>query len=312
MIIVLGKANFSKISIGNADIPVDISQWTNDVIAKYPNYNWDYSAKQALERFHLSLVKNQILENIEYLALPIFASNIEEATQDALGGSMEITIPEDASVRYNVVTGKGIARNGNVNSERDAISVGFTRGDNFPLDCHFMAYPTENVVESNNYKATTKISENPDVTGWFLASYMQTWGFGYGIHSFIVGCVLDVSGTVIRTRFWGSENKEFIDADVNFAKLSEPAIASSYNKVISLSQAEQNYISKNVTKGLYFNGFTNQSEQRKIFMGLSPVIADGVWSARHFGFLGYGKHLTNEQSISYQKALKKLVADLNG
>lgn len=311
MIIVLGKANFSKISIGNADIPVDISQWTNDVIAKYPNYNWDYSAKQALERFHLSLVKNQILENIEYLALPIFASNIEEATQDALGGSMEITIPEDASVRYNVVTGKGIARNGNVNSERDAIRVSFPRGKKFSLDCHFMAYPTENVVESNNYKATTKISENPDVTGWFLSSYMQTWGFGYGIYSFVVGCVLDVSSTAIKTRLWVSEGQVFIDADVNFAKLSEPAIASSYNKVISLSQAEQNYISKNVTKGLYYDG-SSIDNGTKLYMGLSPVIADGVWSARHFGFLGYGKHLTNEQSISYQKALKKLVADLNG
>lgn len=311
MIIVLGKANFSKISIGNVDIPVDISQWTNDVIAKYPNYNWGYSAKQALERFHLSLVKNQLLENIEYLALPIFASNIEEATQDALGGSMEITIPEDASVRYNVVTGKGIARNGNVNSETDAISVSFLRGDIFPLDCHFMAYPTENVVESNDYKATTQISENPDVSSWNLASYMQTWGFGFGIYSFAVGCVLDVNGHTIGTRLWGGSGGIFVDADKNFAKLAEPAIASSYNKVVSLSQAEQNYISKNVTEGLYVNGFTKQSENRKIFMGLSPVIADGVWSARHFGFLGYGKHLTNEQSISYQTALKKLVAELN-
>ena len=311
MIIVLGKADFSKISIGNADIPVDISQWTNDVIAKYPNYNWDYSAKQALERFHLSLVKNNILENIEYLALPIFASNIEEATQDALGGNMEITIPNDASVRYNVVTGKGIARNGNVNSENDAISVGLTRGNSFPLDCHFMAYPTENVVESNSYKSTTKISENPDVTGWFLASYMQTWGFGYGIYSFVVGCVFDINANGIGTRLWGDgTGSSNIDADVNFAKLSEPAIASSYNNVISLSQAEQNYISKNVTKGLYFNGFTNEAV-RKALMGLSPVIADDVWSARHFGFLGYGKHLTNEQSIAYQKALKKLVSELN-
>lgn len=311
MIIVLGKADFSKISIGNVDIPVDISQWTNDVIAKYPNYNWEYSAKQALEKFHLSLVKNQILENIEYLALPIFASNIEEATQDALGGSMRITIPEDASVRYNVVTGKGIARNGHVKTSNDAISVDFTRGDSFPLDCHFMAYPTENVVESNNYMATTKISENPDETSWNLASYMQTWGFGFGIYSFVVGCVLDVNGTTIRTRLWGQTNNSgIIDADVNFAKLSEPAIASSYNKVVSLSQAEQNYISKNVTSGLYFNGFTNESV-KKALMGLSPVIADNVWSARHFGFLGYGKHLTNEQSIAYQKALKKLVAELN-
>lgn len=310
MVIVLGKADFSKISIGNVDIPVDISQWTNDVIAKYPNYNWNYSAKQALERFHLSLVKNQILENIEYLALPIFASNIEEATQDALGGSMEITIPEDASVRYNVVMGKGIARNGNVNSNNDAIGVSFQRGKEFPLDCHFMAYPTENVVESNNYKATTKISENPDVTSWFLASYMQTWGFGFGIYSFVVGCTLDVNSSVINTAFWGGPGIT-INADSNFAKLAEPAIASAYNKVCSISQAEQNYISREATEGLYYDG-SNINDSTKLYMGLSPVIADDIWSARHFGFIGYGKHLTNEQSIAYQKALKKLVADLNG
>lgn len=307
MIVILNKADFSDISIGTINVPVEISEWTKNVISKFPSFNWNSYNRQALEHFHISLTNNELLDKIEYLAMPIFASSLEESMQNILGGNEKVNIPSNASSKYNVVLGKGIARNGFVSGKEDVITVGLpNRSGVFSLDCHFMAYPTENIIENSAYKATTQLDNNPDITTWNFASYMQTWGFGYGIYSLVVGGILNTNRTDINTRFWLSET-EAIDADANFAKLSEPAIASSYNKVISLSQAEQNFISKTATNGIYFDG-TNLSEDTKLYVGLSPIIANDKWFARHFGFLGYGKHLSNGQSIAYQKALKKLVA----
>lgn len=308
MIIVLKEADFSANNIGSILIPLSLSEWTKNVVNRFSAYNWTEERKQYLERFYRNLEKYGIFQNIEYMAMPVFASNITGAVKNLINDEIEAIVPVDANSHYTVTMGKGIARTSAIEALDSIIKVPqpTAEGREFRLDFHLLSYPLDDVIQASQYDSTSTVG---DYHNYSFASYLQTWGYPNGIYTLSCGTTNNpgTNKNLTGGRFFpGSSNA--VIADRNIIKQHVTLLGSVYNNTVNISVDSQDYVAGGAEG--FFNANNDDTTKSPMYMGLAPIIADGVWSARRFGFLSYGKHLTNEQSKTYQTLLRKLITQL--
>ena len=307
MILVVKGADFSANKIETIDIPMELSDWTLNVISKYPSFQFTDAVKKRLELFYRTMVKNNILNKLQYFALPIFANSINEAVANILSDTYTPNVPSGASSVYTQTMGYGIKRSAAVSAAASLISLPSESDSIMSLkDLHIMAYPVDAVQTGNTYATTFSVFD--DMNTWGFASYINTFGLGHGNHSWSQ-CFVDSGKTSLTgpKAYSGDGNSSFF-LDSNMRMGAYPMLISNNGSRLSASINAQDFVSTD-SKGGYATGSTSTSTSR-VYFGLSPIVVDGQWSARRFGVFSLGKYLTNEESVLYQTALKELVGGI--
>ena len=307
MILVVKGADFSANKIETIDIPMELSDWTLNVISKYPSFQFTDAVKKRLELFYRTMVKNNILNKLQYFALPIFFNSINEAVANILSDTYTPNVPSGASSVYTQTMGYGIKRSAAVSAAASLISLPSESDSIMSLkDLHIMAYPVDAVQTGNTYATTFSVFD--DMNTWGFASYINTFGLGHGNHSWSQ-CFVDSGKTSLTgpKAYSGDGNSSFF-LDSNMRMGAYPMLISNNGSRLSASINAQDFVSTD-SKGGYATGSTSTSTSR-VYFGLSPIVVDGQWSARRFGVFSLGKYLTNEESVLYQTALKELVGGI--
>jgi hypothetical protein len=307
MILVVKGADFSANKIDTIDFPIELSEWTEALIAKYPNFTFTDAIKKKLELFYRKLSTNGILDKIQYLSFPVFANSISEAVANVLSDSYTPSVPAGASSVYTQTMGYGIKRSAAVSAATSLISLPSESDSIMSLkDLHIMAYPVDAVQTGNTYATT--FSTFDDYNTWGFASYINTFGLGHGNHSWSQ-CFVDSGKTSLTgPKAYSGDGNFSISLDSNMRMGAYPMLICNNGSRLSASINAQDFVSTD-SKGGYETGSTSASTSR-VYFGLSPIVVDGQWSARRFGVFSLGKYLTNEESALYQTALKELVGGI--
>lgn len=307
MILVVKGADFSANKIETIDIPLELSDWTLNVISKYPSFQFTDAVNKRLELFYRTMVENNILNKLQYLAFPVFANSINEAVANILSDTYTPNVPSGASSVYTQTMGYGIKRSAAVSAASSLISLPSESTSIMSLkDLHIMAYPVDAVQTGNTYATTFSVFD--DNNTWGFASYINTFGLGHGNHSWSQ-CFVDSGKTSLTgpKAYPGDGNFPF-SLDSNMRMGAYPMLVSNNGSRFSASINAQDFVSTD-SKGGYVTGSTSDSTSL-VYFGLSPIVVDGQWSARRFGVFSLGKYLTNEESVLYQTALKELVSGI--
>lgn len=306
MILIVKGADFSANKIGTINVPIELSEWTLNVISKYPHFTFTDAVKKKLEVFYRTLVANNLLNKMQYLAFPVFGNDISEAVANVLSDTYTPTVPSGASSVYTQTMGYGIKRSAAVSGVTNLISLPSENSSIMSLkDYHAMAFPVDAVATGSTFASTHDAFE--DLDGWGFASYINTFGLGHGIYSWSQ-CLVDIGGSILTgPRAFGGKNTAVImSLDGNMRTGAYPMLVSNNGVKFSASINAQDYISIN-SDGGYLAGSTDQASS-PVYFGLCPIAVDNQWSARRFGVFSLGKYLTNEESVAYQNALKEFVA----
>lgn len=309
MILVVNGADFSANKIDTIDIPIELSEWTKAVIAKYPSFTFTDAIKRKLELFYRELSTNGILDKIQYLSFPVFGNSISEAVANVLSDSYTPNVPSGANSVYTQTMGYGIKRSAAVASESSLISLPSESGSIMSLkDLHIMAYPVDEVETGSSYAATSDVFD--DLNGWSFAAYYNTFGLGHATYGW-AQCLIWASlnyliGPIAYAGATGASHE--ISLDSNMRMGAYPMLISNNGSVFSASVNSQEFVNATPTNG-YATGSTAQSTS-PVYFGLQPIVVDGHWSARRFGVFSLGKYLTNAESVTYQNALKALIGSV--
>lgn len=304
MILVVKGADFSANKIETIDIPMELSDWTLNVISKYPSFQFTDAVKKRLELFYRTMVENNILNKLQYFALPIFANSINEAVANVLSDTYTPTVPNDASSVYTQTMGYGLARTGAVSAVTSLISLPSESASIMNLkDLHIMAFPVDEVENGNSYAATCDVFS--DLKSSQFVSYLNTFGIGNVLYTWSQCYVPEAATSIIGPAAFGGANTSLVTLDINMKTGAYPMLISNNGSTFSASINSQDYVNK-PSAGGYVTGSTYAS-LAPICFGLSPIVVDNQWSARRFGILSLGKYLTNEESKIYQNALIALL-----
>lgn len=327
MIITLRGADFSGNNIGHIDIPVELSDWSKAIIAKFSSFNWTDAAKSALQIFEDDLISNGVKEKLQYLALPILAAN--NSLNDAmfnvvLESSIAAVIGNGASGKYSVINGRGIARTAAFASTTEAetsIYVPFG-AQTFAHNFHIMSYTPEDWPTPTTDWTNTRVrlgdtfSDNYNVEGTafsFIEAIQQvTQKKLWGVNNIKQASeFLSILGPYMYCGINPSVEGRNVSGDINFSTKGVPVIGSNDGTHIYFSLAEQDYVQGN--SGGPYAITTTRPEipmPERIYAGLLPIDIDSSWVARYYAALGWGECLTNTESKAYQHALTKFVTTL--
>lgn len=307
MILIVKGADFSANKIDTIDVPIELSEWTMNVIGKYPHYTFTDEVKKKLEIFYRTLVANDLLTKMQYLAFPVFGNDINEAVANVLSDTYTPTVPSGASSVYTQTMGYGIKRSAAVSAVTSLISLPSESGSIMSLkDYHAMAYPVDAVQTGETYATTNSVFD--DMSAWAFASYINTFGLGPGIYSWSQCYVLLNATRITGPDAYGGINTSLVRLDTNMSTGAYPMLVSNNGSSFSASINAQDFVSVDSAGG-YATGSTSQSTS-PVYFGLCPIAVDGQWSARRFGVFSLGKYLTNEESALYQTALKELISGI--
>lgn len=307
MILVVKGADFSANKIETIDIPMELSDWTLNVISKYPSFQFTDAVKKRLELFYRTMVENNILNKLQYLALPIFANSINEAVANILSDTYTPNVPLGASSVYTQTMGYGIKRSAAVSAVTSLISLPSESASIMSLkDLHIMAYPVDAVQTGETYATTFSVFN--DLNSWGFASYLNTFGLGHGTYSWSQ-CLVDSGQTYLSgPKAHAGGPTSVVTLDSNMRMGAYPMLVSNNGSRFSASINAQDFVSID-SQGGYVTGSTDVSTS-PVYFGLCPIVVDNQWSARRFGVFSLGKYLTNEESALYQTALKELVSGI--
>lgn len=305
MILVVKGADFSANKIDTIDIPIELSEWTKAVIAKYPSFTFTDAIKRKLELFFRALSTNGILDKIQYLSFPVFGNSISEAVANVLSDSYTPTVPSGASSVYTQTMGYGIKRSAAVTAVTSLISLPSESESIMSLkDYHAMAFPVDAVQTGDTYASTHSVFG--DMNEWAFASYVNTFGLGHGTYSWSQCFVYPEASALTGPYAYGGAGSAVITTlDINMRMGAYPMLVSNNGSKFSASLNAQDFVSVDSAEG-YATGSTAQSTS-PVYFGLNPIAVDGQWSARRFGVFSLGKYLTNAESATYQNALKTLI-----
>lgn len=334
MIAILNNADFSENNIGRINIPIELSQWTLDVISKFPSYSWTLEKKSAVEFFYRSLVINGILDRMEYLALPVLCgTTIADAVQNLKEGGVSISSMGNTDI-YETIVGKGLARSGATTgapaSRNSLISIDNPRVG-FMSEFHF-AFCTTDAVPTNGTVYTTpkaKGLESDDI----LNLDSLTFGFHNPVRMWCLRSMFNKSDISLNefldlrpSMFPGINPSQAAPLDVlrgdkNFANIPTTFVACASNNVISMSCGEQAVqtealIPTDTTKNTQIAFRTDYADaevatNKRVYFNFQPLVIDDTWFGQHYGILSFGRSLTSEQNIKLQKSMSELLNVLN-
>lgn len=310
MILVVKGADFSANKIGTIDIPIELSDWTLAVIAKYPSFTFTDTIKKSLELFYRELVRKGIIEKLQYLSFPVFGNTISEAVANVLSNTYTPSVPSGASSVYTQTMGYGIKRSAAVSAVTSLISLPSESESIMSLkDLHIMAYPVDAVATGSAYDATCNVFN--DKNDWNFASYINTFGLPHGTYGWSQCFVWDsIPNLTVGPLAYagGSNTAQTLELDHNMRTGAYPMLISNNGSTFSASINGQEFVNGTPDHG-YATGGTDQSTS-PVYFGLSPIVVDNQWSARRFGVFSLGKYLTNAESVTYQNALKALIGSV--
>lgn len=330
MIAILNNADFSENNIGRVIIPIELSQWTLDVISKFPSYSWTLEKKNAVELFYRSLVINGILDRMEYLALPVLCgTTITDAVQNLKEGGVSISSMGNTAI-YETVVGKGLARSGAVTNKDNLISINNPRVG-FMSEFHF-AFCTTDAVPTNGTVYTTPKAKglepanisNLDSLIFGFSSDIRSWG----LRSMMGRSDISLSEFLNLPPFmYPGINPSvatplaILKGDKNFANIPTTFVVCASNNVISMSCGEQGVQTEaltpiDTTKNTQISfrtDYTNAEQEiiKRVYFNFQPLVIDNVWFCQHYGILSFGMSLTSEQNIKLQKFMSELLNVLN-
>ena len=310
MIITLRTANFSANNVGHIDIPVVLSEWTKQVISKYPNFAWSDEKRNALEQFYLSNAQSGVMSRMKYLAFPMFATTLEEAVQNVTNG-IEAVIGSNAASKYAIVSKQGIKRIAAVVNNSDIIIVPFDVANDH-ADFHVMFMGGDD-IPSGAYRATTvNLEDRQDISAWQSNGCVFT--FVHAVNRCGFGGWNDTSYSTpsgFVPQSMKGDSGSAISGDQNFGYRAVPVIQNVKNDVVSLSIAAQDYVNGEALHN-FLTATTNPYGMENLRMLLMPLEdSEGNWYARPYAALSYGKSLTNEQSKVFQNSLMSLLSVIN-
>lgn len=308
MIITLRTADFSANNVGHIDIPIILSEWTKQVMAKYPNFVWTNAKESALEQFYITIAQKGILDRMKFLALPMLASSVKEAVQNLVSGT-DVVIGNNALSKYAITPKQGIKRIAAVsNTNNDIIRVPFDI-TNDHADFHTMFMGSCD-IPSGSYRSTTvNKGDAQDTASWQSNGCVFTFSHAVnmcGFGDWNTTSYSSPSGFIPKTM--KGEGGAAITGDHNFGNRAVPVIQNVGSNVVSLSIAAQDYVSAEALHN-FATATTNPYGMENLRMLLMPLEdSEGNWYARPYAALSYGKSLTNEQSKAYQNALMSLLS----
>lgn len=330
MIAILNNADFSENNIGRVIIPIELSQWTLDVISKFPSYSWTLEKKNAVELFYRSLVINGILDRMEYLALPVLCgTTITDAVQNLKEGGVSISNMGNTAI-YETVVGKGLARSGAVTNKGNLISINNPRVG-FMSEFHF-AFCTTDAVPTNGTVYTTPGAKGLEPDNIASLSSL-TFGFNLAIRSWGLRNMMGKSDISLSAflnlspfMFPGINPSitpplTILLGDKNFANIPTTFVVCASNNVISMSCGEQGVQTEaltpiDTTKNTQISFRTDYTDAevettKMVYFNFLPLVIDNAWFCQHYGILSFGRSLTSEQNIKLQKSMSELIEVLS-
>lgn len=331
MIAILNNADFSENNIGRVDIPIELSQWTLDVISKFPSYPWTLGKKNAVEFFYRSLVINGILDRMEYLALPVLCgTTINDAVQNLKEGGVSISSMGNTAI-YETIVGKGLARSGAITNRTSLISINNTRVG-FMSEFHF-AFCTTDAVPTNGTVYTTPRAQGLETDNVLNNLDSLTFGFygptrAWGLHDMFGRNNISLSSFLnLRPFMYPGINTSVaaplavLYGDKNFANIPTTFVVCASNNVISMSCGEQDVQTEaltptDTTKNTQICFRTDYADaevelNKRVYFNFLPLVIDNTWFGQHYGILSFGRSLTSEQNIKLQKSMSELLNVLN-